>query len=95
MGLIYFELTAFDSAKECYLMALEKAPDSPKIWNNLGVLFFSIGNYEEARTCFEEALSLLPMYYDALYNLRDTCRELSDFRAAAEFERALGEFNRE
>jgi len=29
------------------------------------------------------------MYYDALYNLRDTCRELKDYRAAAEFERVL------
>jgi tetratricopeptide (TPR) repeat protein len=95
MGLIYFELDAFDSAKECYLMALEKDPNSPKIWNNLGVLFFSWECYEEARSCFEEALSLMPMYYDALYNLRDTCRELSDFRAAAEFERVLGELGKE
>ena len=89
MGLIHFQMEAFDSAEECYRMALERDPNSPKVWNNLGVLFFSEKSYEDARRCFEEALSLMPMYYDALYNLRDTCRELSDFRAAAEFERAL------
>jgi hypothetical protein len=34
-------------------------------------------------------VSLSPLYYDALFNLRDTCRELADYRAAAEFERVL------
>jgi len=89
MALIYFELDQFDSAEECYVNALEREPNSPKIWNNLGVLNFSKCDFEEARSCFEQALSLLPMYYDALLNLRDTCRELSDYRAAAEFERIL------
>ena len=93
MGLIYYELEQFGSAEECYRSALVRDPNSPKIWNNLGVLYFSEGSYEEARHCFEEALSLMPMYYDALFNLRDACRELSDFRAAAEFERILREIN--
>jgi len=89
MGLIHFEQDAFDSAEECYRSALERDHKSPKIWNNLGVLYFTEGSYEEARHCFEEALSIMPMYHDAIYNIRDTCRELSDFRAAAEFERIL------
>ena len=89
MGLIYYELEQFTFSEECYHNALERDSDSPKIWNNLGVLYFSIKSFEEARHCFEEALSLLPMYYDALFNLRDACRELQDYRAAAEFERIL------
>jgi tetratricopeptide (TPR) repeat protein len=63
--------------------------NSPKTWNNLGVLYFVEGSYEEARHCFEEAISLAPIYYEAIFNLRDTCRELGDYRAAAEFERVL------
>jgi len=89
MGLIHYELEDFDAAENCYHSALERDSNSPKIWNNLGVLYFSLGSFEHARHCFEEALSLLPMYYDALYNIRDTCRELKDYRAAAEFERVL------
>jgi tetratricopeptide (TPR) repeat protein len=89
MGLIYYELEQFDTAEECYHTALSRDDHSPKIWNNLGVLYFSEGSHEEARYCFEEAISLSPMYYDAMYNLRDTCRELKDYRAAAEFERIL------
>ena len=89
MGLIYYELESLDAAEKCYRKALERDPSSPKVWNNLGVLFFSEGSFEEARHCFEEALCLMPMYYDAVFNLRDTCRELKDYRAAAEFERVL------
>ena len=89
MGLIYYEIEQFTPSEECYHKALERDSDSPKIWNNLGVLYFSRGSYEEARHCFEEALSIMPMYYDALFNLRDVCRELQDYRAAAEFERIL------
>ncbi|MDR1955583.1 MAG: tetratricopeptide repeat protein [Treponema sp.] len=89
MGLIYYELERFDLSETCYHSALERNEGTPKTWNNLGVLYFTEGSYEEARHCFEEAVSLAPLYYEALYNLRDTCRELEDYRAAAEFERIL------
>ena len=89
MGLIYYEWELLALAEQCYNSGLERKSDSPKIWNNLGVLHFSQKNYEEARNCFEEAIHLAPLYYDAIYNLRDTCRELEDYRATAEFERIL------
>ena len=89
MGLIYYEMEEFELAGEYYHAALARSEDDPKIWNNLGVLYFSEGSFEEARHCFEEAVSLSPHYYDALFNLRDVCRELKDYRAAAEFERVL------
>ncbi|MDR0316704.1 MAG: tetratricopeptide repeat protein [Treponema sp.] len=89
LGLIYYEMDEADLAEDCYHTALNHNDNDPKIWNNLGVLYFSQGNFEEARVCFEDAVSIAPHYYDALFNLRDTCRELGDYRAAAEFERAL------
>jgi tetratricopeptide (TPR) repeat protein len=89
MGLIYYELEEFEAAEECYQSALMREDAAPKTWNNLGVLYFVEGSFEEARHCFEEAVSLSPMYYEALFNLRDTCRELHDYRAAAEFGRVL------
>jgi len=89
MGLIYYETDEFGLSEECYHSALEQDGANPKAWNNLGVLFFAKGDYDEARSCFEEAVSLVPHYHDALFNLRDACRKLGDWRAAAEFERAL------
>jgi len=89
MGLIYYELNEFSLAENCYRSALLCNNDDPKIWNNMGVLYFNINNFEEARNCFEKAISICPQYNDALINLRDTCRELGDYRAAAEFERVI------
>jgi tetratricopeptide (TPR) repeat protein len=93
MGLIYYELEQFEEAIDCYEAALCRDHCSPKVWNNLGVLYYTHGNYGEARCCFEEAVCLFPHYYDALYNLRDTCRELGDYKAAAEFDRSLSGLN--
>jgi tetratricopeptide (TPR) repeat protein len=89
LGLIYYETEQFEMAEECYQTALMRDENAPKTWNNLGVLYFVEGSFEEARHCFEEAVSLSPLYYEALFNLRDTCRELEDYRAAAEFGRIL------
>jgi tetratricopeptide (TPR) repeat protein len=93
MGLIYYEMELFELAEECYHSALIREDASPKTWNNLGVLYFVEGSYEEARHCFEEAIRLAPMYYDAMYNLRDACRELEDYRAVAEFSRILSKMS--
>ena len=89
MGLIYYEMEQLDLAEECYKLALVHDENDPKIWNNLGVLYFTRGNFKDARENFEEAVRLSPHYPDALINLRDTCRELKDYTAAAEFERVL------
>jgi len=89
MGLIYYELNEFELAQECYQSALDRNDKDPKIWNNLGVVYFNRDDFEKARNCFEKSVSLCPQYYDALFNLRDACRELKDYRAAAEFERVL------
>jgi len=89
MGLIYYETKEFMLAEECYHSALACNENDPKTWNNLGVLYFTEGSLEDARNCFEKSVSLCPHYYDALINLRDTCREIGDYRAAAEFERVI------
>ena len=89
IGLIYYELEQLDKAEDYFQESLLRDRNSPKVWNNLGVLYFNLGSYEEARDCFEEAITLNPQYYDALYNIRDTCRELEDYKAAAVFERIL------
>jgi len=89
LGLIAYEMKNIEAAEDCYLSALARNSDDPKTWNNLGVLYFTGGDFEDARLSFERAVNLAPYYPEALINLRDVCRELGDFIAAAEFERAL------
>lgn len=63
---------------------LETNPFNPKFWNTFGVLYFKTEQYEAASFCFEQAVMLNPYYYDALFNLRDTYRELGNEKGAAE-----------
>jgi len=91
MGLIHYELNEFELSEDCYKSAIENNNKDPKAWNNLGVLYFAEKKFIEARECFEIAVSFVPHYYDALVNIRDVCRELGDYVAAAEFERSLSE----
>ena len=64
--------------------ALSINPKNSHTWNNLGVLYFSQEKYEDAAEAFEQAVSLFPNYYDALYNLRDTYEELGNTVGANE-----------
>jgi tetratricopeptide (TPR) repeat protein len=88
LGLVYYETGQLETAERCYARALEGERKSETL-NNLGVVYFNQERYEDARRCFEEAVALCPFFYDALYNLRDACMELSDFQAAAESERLM------
>jgi tetratricopeptide (TPR) repeat protein len=93
MGLLCYETERYEEAEMLYREALSRNKVAPKSWNNLGVLYFTLSNFEEARECFEQAVCLTPIYYDALFNLRDVCQELGDARAAQEYGRRLSELD--
>lgn len=76
LGVVLHELGEDSASEECYRHALEIAPGNGRIWNNYGVLQFSQERFPEACTSFEKAITLIPDFYDALYNLRDTYEEL-------------------
>lgn len=66
-----------DAASETiYVRTLELAPGNGRVWNNYGVLQFSQSRFAEACQSFEKAVTLIPDFDDALYNLRDTYEEL-------------------
>jgi len=82
LGLICYSLQEYDDAYGYYMAALEISQDDAHLWNNLGVLLFSRGEYADACEAFEEAITIFPHYYDALYNLRDTYTELGNTKGA-------------
>lgn len=83
LGVICYSLQEYDNSYGYFMSALEICQDDARIWNNLGVLLFARGDYAEASEAFEEAVTIFPHYYDALYNLRDTYTELGNTRGAA------------
>ncbi len=48
------------------------------IWNTLGAVLFNLESYDKAAEAFENALTISPYYYDALFNLHDTYAELGN-----------------
>lgn len=93
LGLITYEQERFDEAEYYYSRALDTKRALPSVYNNFGVLKFTIGDYNSARDFFEKAVTLDPGYYDALFNLRDCCVELEDMGAAYELGRRLSELS--
>ncbi|HZK20525.1 MAG TPA: tetratricopeptide repeat protein [Treponemataceae bacterium] len=78
LSLVCYAMDNIDAAFLYCRLGLEVNPENPHMWNNMGVFFFSKGEYADASDAFETALSIYPHYYDALYNLRDTYIELNN-----------------
>lgn len=76
LGVVLHEVGEDAAAEESYQHALEIDPSNGRIWNNYGVLQFGQERFEEACQSFEKAVTLVPDFDDALYNLRDTYEEL-------------------
>jgi protein O-GlcNAc transferase len=56
-------------AEEAYRRALQLAPSTPELHNNLGSVLKEQGRIDEARTAFERAIALRPDYASAHSNL--------------------------
>ncbi len=79
----------FNASIEYCRRGLYINPVNPRLWNTLGVVFFSNSAYEEAAEAFEHSLTIDPNYYDALFNLRDTYDELGNKAGKEACENAL------
>ncbi len=59
----------FNSARTIIEDGLKIHPDSPYLYNSLGVIHRSLGNRREAREMFKKALDLKPDFKEAQHNL--------------------------
>ncbi len=66
-----------------------------KIWNTIGVIYFSIEEYNDACEAFEQAVTINPYYYDAFFNLRDTYEELGNTTGVAICEKQMKTLRKE
>jgi tetratricopeptide (TPR) repeat protein len=57
------------AAIERYRESLAKDPLNAKCWKNLGSAYLHAGNAEEARSCYELAVKIDPLLFQALYCL--------------------------
>jgi protein O-GlcNAc transferase len=71
-------------------MALAIEPNSARIHNNLGALFFFMGDLKAGLKEFETAVRINPSYYLAFRNMGDTYAQLGELEKAVQnYEQAL------
>ncbi len=73
MGIIYNKRKDYKKSFENYQLAMKAAPNDPMIQNNLGSLYFNMGQIPEAKACYEKAVLLNPSYSEAWMNLGSAC----------------------
>ena len=56
-------------AVTCYYEALAILPDSPLLWNSLGIVLGDLGEMEDAVTAFRRTLELFPRFASAMTNI--------------------------
>jgi tetratricopeptide (TPR) repeat protein len=78
---------AYDDAKAIVEGLLERYPEHPKLWNCLGSIYFSEGNYEKAEELFLKTLYFAPHNPKVYNNLSRTYRNLGETGRSAEYAR--------
>lgn len=69
LGNSYLELQRYDEAIREYLFSLSLNDKSAKLYNNLGIAYYSTGNILEAKRAFIRASTIDPGNKEALHNL--------------------------
>ena len=59
----------FEVALTKYHTASTKIPESPQLWNNIGMCFFGKAKYVAAISCLKRAIYLAPFEWTIMYNL--------------------------
>lgn len=59
-GLEKYRTGAYEEAGALFQQELEQDDSNPKTWNALGICLSKMGRYDDASTCFENALGLDP-----------------------------------
>jgi len=84
-GLILSELDKTDMAIKMFSSLTEEFPELPEPYNNLAVLYASLGKYDKARIALEMAIRTHPSYATAHENLGDIYAKM----ASRAYNRAL------
>ena len=77
-----FENGDLEDAKACFENVLDRYPNHPDPYNNLGVIEFFKGNHDEALQLFDKSLDADNNYFDALINKANLHKNTGDFQNA-------------
>ena len=82
LGQLFGDAGAFDAALDPLKRAVQLDPKSFEAWHNLGVTYFRLQRYTDARQALEKAVDLRPEFYGSVVLLGATLYMLGDDDAA-------------
>ncbi|MDA7576441.1 tetratricopeptide repeat protein [Candidatus Pelagibacter sp.] len=82
-----------DVAQKLYLKILTINPNHSSAYNNLGVIFENLGDYQRAMGCYKKAIVNNPKYIDALNNLGALFQRSKNYQKAKECYERMIEIN--
>lgn len=59
-GMALFKSAQYRAAAEQFALVTEEDENNHKAWNALGICLSKVGNYDQAATCFDNAVTLAP-----------------------------------
>ena len=77
-----FKEKKYEEAIDAFSSVLETEPDNAQVYNNLGVAYSCIGNFEQAENFYTKALDLDPELAQAYINLSDLYYKAGDLPSA-------------
>jgi tetratricopeptide (TPR) repeat protein len=82
LGQLFGDAGAFEAALDPLQRAVQLDPKSFEAWHNLGVTYFRLQRYTDAREALEKAVALRPEFYGSVVLLGATLYMLGDDDAA-------------
>jgi Flp pilus assembly protein TadD len=70
LGEFCFNHGLMDETKYFFEKVLLLEPNNSDALNNIGVLYFTLGDKESARSLFNRALELNPLHFEAVENFK-------------------------
>ncbi|MGB4996965.1 MAG: tetratricopeptide repeat protein, partial [Nitrospira sp.] len=78
-----------EKAKSELLASLALRPNSPEVVNNLGAVYWKLGEKKNALASFEKAILMRPNYAIARFNVAEAIADDNPRRAITEYETYL------
>ena len=77
-----FKERKYEEAIDAFSLVLENEPDNADIYNNMGVAYSCLGNFDQAERFYTKALELDPELAQAYINLSDLYYKAGDLPSA-------------
>ena len=81
-AMLLFKERKYKECIDAFSSVLETEPDNADVYNNMGVAYSCVSDFEHAKTCLTKAIELDPQLAQAYINLSDLYYKAGDLASA-------------